>query len=309
MTGGGAKGCFQVGVLRRIAQEESNGAAPEHALPWQYVEGVSTGALQAAGISGGTFEDLDNLENTWMSIRGNSDIYSKALWPLKVIFGDGIYNYESPWPWDKKKGLKKLIQKTFDPTKVRIPTSFGVVDELSGRYLSVSAADPMARSYLLASCAMAVYFPPVKVWLPSGERMHLHDGGHRHITPLKKFVEQGVTHLDIILASPIPMSFKKPDKVDKTYESAARALSMFTHQIYLADIRKLLEKNEIARGNPSSGLKYIETKIYAPHMSAILPDTLDFDPHKIREAYNYGLSHDTLVDHGYLFDMLDYYGI
>ncbi len=65
MSGGGAKGAFQVGVLKRMYEV---GIRP------QIVCGTSVGALNGAKLAENSETVITELEALWLSIRGNDDV-------------------------------------------------------------------------------------------------------------------------------------------------------------------------------------------------------------------------------------------
>src|SRR3546814_18038092 len=83
LSGGGAKGAFQVGVVHELVV--NRGVAID------IVAGVSTGAIQALGVAQ---DDVPGLLDAWLGIRGNASIYKER--PLGVVGGflgeDAIYD-------------------------------------------------------------------------------------------------------------------------------------------------------------------------------------------------------------------------
>ncbi|MGH6633100.1 MAG: patatin-like phospholipase family protein, partial [Sphingopyxis sp.] len=83
LSGGGAKGAFQVGVVHELVVNRG--------VCLDIVAGVSTGAIQALAVAQ---DDVPELLDTWLAIRGNSSIYKER--PLGVIGGllgeDALYD-------------------------------------------------------------------------------------------------------------------------------------------------------------------------------------------------------------------------
>ena len=92
LSGGANKGAYQAGVIYGMAH-----ILPEEDLLWDVVAGVSTGALNAGGISVWPIEKpremSEWLVNLWMNMT-NDQIYVK--WPLGYVQGlyseSGIYD-------------------------------------------------------------------------------------------------------------------------------------------------------------------------------------------------------------------------
>jgi NTE family protein len=101
LSGGGAKGAFQVGVLDELIT--NRGVKIDVAV------GTSTGSIQALAVAQG---DIPKLLQLWLGIRNNSDIYVKK--PLGV--GGGVVGADSLYD---AKGLRKLLKQNADDAKLR----------------------------------------------------------------------------------------------------------------------------------------------------------------------------------------------
>ena len=66
LSGGGAKGAFQVGVIDALITEKK--------VSFDLAVGTSTGAIQAAAVAQ---DDIGQLISFWKSIKGPDDIYHK----------------------------------------------------------------------------------------------------------------------------------------------------------------------------------------------------------------------------------------
>ena len=83
LSGGGAKGAFQVGALDQLITKRK--------VKFDIAVGTSTGAIQAAAVAQ---DDIPRLVRTWEGIKGDEDIYKKRSGTLlAVITGQpSIYN-------------------------------------------------------------------------------------------------------------------------------------------------------------------------------------------------------------------------
>src|SRR3546814_3964807 len=101
LSGGGAKGAFQVGVVHELVVNRG--------VRLDIVAGVSTGAIQALGVAQ---DDVPALLDAWLGIRGNSSIYKTR--PLGVVGGllgeDALYDTGPP---------KRLLKRFANGTKLR----------------------------------------------------------------------------------------------------------------------------------------------------------------------------------------------
>ena len=78
LSGGGAHGAFQVGVIKRLA---------ELGHQWDLVAGVSVGAINAMQMAMYAPKDhlqaARELEQFWYNIRGNDTIYRN--WTIPIL--------------------------------------------------------------------------------------------------------------------------------------------------------------------------------------------------------------------------------
>ena len=83
LSGGGAKGAFQVGALDQLITKRK--------VKFDIAVGTSTGSIQAAAVAQ---DDIPRLVRTWEGIKGDEDIYKKRSGTLlAVITGQpSIYN-------------------------------------------------------------------------------------------------------------------------------------------------------------------------------------------------------------------------
>ena len=126
LSGGGAKGAFQVGVLDELIGTRG--------VRFDAFCGVSTGSIQALG---GAMDDMPGLVRQWTSINGNRDVYKKrplgaagaaeAIIAIKAI-NDGIVpptinttNLDPSIP----EGLKIALQPIKKTINIAMSNTFG----------------------------------------------------------------------------------------------------------------------------------------------------------------------------------------
>ena len=189
LSGGGAKGSFQVGALKSILSND------EKKLDFHIIKGVSVGALNGAILAQAkldadpvtSWENLkaqyDVLRSIWDGIKGNDDIYhTQVLAEIRLGFDlNSLYTREP---------LEALVIKYIDETKLQNSGrkfTAGVVSLPSGNYTEFGTdrpAGPATRQMILASTAIPDVFPIVD----TGSDV-LVDGGVRNITPLAAVYE------------------------------------------------------------------------------------------------------------------------
>jgi len=101
LSGGGAKGAFQVGVLKALIRGKK--------VNFETVVGTSTGAIQAAGVAQ---DDIGALVKFWTDLKGPDDIYkSRGGTFINIITGQpSLYNTDP---------LRKLLNDAINEQKIR----------------------------------------------------------------------------------------------------------------------------------------------------------------------------------------------
>ena len=295
LSGGGAKGAFQVGVLDELVTNRN--------VKIDIFAGVSTGAIQALG---GAMNDMLGLLDQWLSIKGNGDVYKKRpLGAAGVVFGaDSIYD-SGP--------IRKKIRAYADPEKLRRgrrKLRVGVVSLATGQYVDVDERNPNIGDWVYASCAQPPFFEPLKSKDANGVSEQWVDGGVRNVTPLSSAMQLRPRALLVILASP-PAPVPEPGK---TYGDliaiGLRAAGIQGIEVAANDVGNAMLINDLIAAreaqlhklmdiglNPSQineALAPLDTqlarysfapiRIIAPAAGFDAADTLEFNPAKIRTA-------------------------
>ncbi len=268
LSGGGAKGAFQFGVLEYLHEKGK--------LDFDIVCGVSVGALNATLLAQGEFQRLKEL---WLGIRGNEDIYKKYSW-LSVILGkkDSL---------NDNKPLKELIEKYVDRKKIienftskgKI-LKIGVVSFTTGQYKPISPTHSSFEQMLLASASIPIMFKPINI---SADDLQVVDGGVRNITPLKDAIDAGADEIVMVLASPRWVQPGKR-KYGNLLEIIIRTFDILANEVYITDIENCEWYNVHLKDDGEH--RYIDLKIVEP--AEYFMDTLDFHPDKIRQAIKIG---------------------
>lgn len=257
MSGGGAKGAFQMGVLQQLDKAGVKADA---------VYGTSVGALNSAGYA---YSNVDYMTQLWMDIEGpkwympwtpSPDILA-FNWSTLALCSDGIYNL-SP--------LADQLDKHFQGT----PTCEATVCSVSlktGEIRYTSTKDSSREDFLKATIASAAI--PTAMSPVDGEWV---DGGVREQTPVAKAVADGHDNIIILSCNPLvknpPYPFTEPGLFLRFVSLGWRAINdVMEHQIFLSGFAPFM--NQIPN---------VKFQVYAPDV--VYMDTLDFDPAKIRKA-------------------------
>ncbi|MGH7724435.1 MAG: patatin-like phospholipase family protein [Candidatus Eiseniibacteriota bacterium] len=312
MSGGGAKGAFQVGAVDTLVHERQ--------LDFQVVAGVSAGALNALVLAQakgpeGLRSQIEVLKRLWLGIDSDRDIYRHRFLGqvLAFVMKDSVHD---PSPLREKiERFGRIDDLRGSSREFRI----GVSWLETGGYESIDQNHEAIHACTLASSSMPVLFPPV----PVGDRSGV-DGGVRSVTPLDEAFD-ALKHLHaispnqelemyVLLASPLSMveergPWKTGLKIGK------RALSMLINEIYREDLRYALAINNAVRSHvelrtrlverlgaavadglldglefPYSPPKYQYVRVHAVVPDREFSDALEFDPQKIRQAFEAGRS-------------------
>lgn len=221
LAGGGARGAYQVGVLKAIAQLTNAKVSP-----FPIITGVSVGAINAVALASrakGFDEGVSWLEDLWSNLHAR-DIYrtdaaSVCLcglhWLLTIAFGGlGI---RSPNALLNAAPLRQLLERTIDFANVTKAIESGPLDALAitassyadGRaktfFQGSGAFDGWSRArrdgvpttinidHVLASTALPFIFRPREV---DGE--YLGDGAVRLTAPLSPAIRLGARKILVI---------------------------------------------------------------------------------------------------------------
>jgi len=254
LSGGGAKGCFQVGVMKHLLKE------------WMpdCVYGTSVGALNAFGLS---FMGMEGTEKMWRSIQGRSDILSLKL---NMLWSDSVYSMK-PLREKLQAGLKvEALEYVGDACVVVTNLVDGSLNYYYRRQMSHDAFALMTEA---SACI------PFFMEMPLGKYV---DGGVREQAPLAQAIKDGADEIIIILCNPMVQNPLNKWKTSWPHFLSAgmRALDVMEHEVFVNDVRKC------TRYNNEKGKKKINLKVFAP--GRILMSTLDFDPKKIAAGIAHG---------------------
>lgn len=285
LSGGGAKGEFQLGFLMALAEKPPQQLDREFC----FFTGVSVGALNATILAqhAALASGVAALTRVWDSIRKNDHVYETplgekvgmvaALFTERGIARDAIHK---PTP------LHRLIGGHVswgDLAKARAEGrtwGIGVTSLIDGRYYLISNWDLLVdeglkkyggrlglhlrqheygsipdhvEGFVLASASMPLFFPPVDLY---GHRFV--DGGVRDVTPLSAaFLAATLPsspakalQLDEILvinASPKDPTYRTADDLDSGREIVARSIELMVNEITINDIEVAKAMNAMAR--------------------------------------------------------------
>jgi len=270
LSGGGSKGAFQLGAMKRLIRFEGN--------RYDIFCGTSVGALNAAYMSQYSpdtqSDGLGSLIGTWVGLK-QKDVYTSwpILGPVLGLFRKGLYD-ASP--------LKNLIKKHINPNRIITQLRLATVSLSSGALRVFTEEDSNILDAVYASAAYPVMFQPTKI----GKEWYT-DGGLRDLTPLKQAIEAGADEIHIINCSNTTMDTQVVDSL-KSFGILLRSIEIMTNEILLNDIQTMYNINKEVQAGTNTEKKYIKFKLLQPSTYTKLSDPLKFDHDEILDMIEAG---------------------
>jgi NTE family protein len=281
LSGGGARGAYQVGVLKFIGD-----LAREHQIanPAGIYSGVSAGAINAAVMASSAHDfpsGADQLVQLWSSLTSEqvfrTDIVSMGKiglqWMGDLSFGgfanlstDGRALLDTDPLADllKRNLVLNQIQANIDSNQLQAlaitaldyQTSESITfvqgqenTPIWDKYRKRSERTKIEVDHILASSAIPLLFPPRPV-----NKRHFGDGCVRNLTPLGPAVYMGATDLLVIGVRMQREVSPAPNTSLTKAPSVARVASVLLNSILLdnieSDVQRLKSINEFLRRVP-----------------------------------------------------------
>ena len=222
LSGGGARGAYQVGVLKALAQ-----LLPRTGVnPFQIVCGTSSGAINAAKVASEAddfHQAIQGLEAIWSNLSsdqihqvGYMDIVKSAVKILMSFFHSGIANGQSLSLFNNQP-LLNLLQRSIDIARLDKMISAQHIHALSISALGYSSGQNFSffqgheslkswrrsrrigvktrleHKHLMASSALPAIFPAVRL-----NQEYFGDGALRQSAPMSAALHLGADKLLVI---------------------------------------------------------------------------------------------------------------
>jgi len=272
LSGGGAKGAYQVGVLKRWMGEQGR--------DYDAICGISVGAINGAYLAqfskGNPKAAADALEKLWNRVD-NSNV-KRSWFPFGVlgsILKPSVYDSRPLQDWIKRELRTDQVARSGRQLRV-VAVSWN-----SGEAKVADQSTSDLASWVIASSAFPVMLTPINI----GGQLWT-DGGLRSVTPLGEAIRLGATEIDVIMCSN-PFAADPFDALGKAAipALALRAVDILTDQIMRADLEICGLKNDLARaGGPH---RHVKLRLLQPSRP-LTSDSLDFDPSNLREMMRIG---------------------
>jgi len=301
LSGGGARAAYQVGVLAAIADLLPDAAHN----PFPVIVGTSAGAINAVGLACGALhftEAIRRLTTVWQGFHTHQ-VY-RSDWPGVLrqstrFIGNSLFGLggDTPIALLDNAPLQQLLERELDfsgiAAAVRLRrlravavTAFGyesgqAVTFYQGRatidpwfrHRRVGVPTHLAVEHLLASAAIPLIFPPVKV-----NREYFGDGAVRQSAPISPALHLGANRVLVVGVSGNPQGREANSVVVRPQTGRPPSLAQISGHMLNStfidslegDIELLERLNHMSRLIPSEmhprglGLKPVEVLVIAP---------------------------------------------
>ncbi len=299
LPGGGARGAYQVGVLKAVAEL----VPPGSSNPFPILTGTSAGAINATVLAAHAQNfrlGVTQLGRVWKNFRAEQVFRSDALtmaktsmhWLVSLVTGGLLLR--NPKSLLNNAPLCKLLEKSIPFSRIQNALDKGHLDALAvtasgygssrsvsffqaaehcsewGRVRRIGRRAHIHLDHLMASVAVPLIFPPVRIG-----REYYGDGAMRQNMPLSPAIHLGAERILVIgVRDEHP---DEPDNFDEEpdYPSFGQIAGYMLDTLFLdglyADIERLTRLNMMVEQvetsklhGPSSHLKCIECLVIVP---------------------------------------------
>jgi NTE family protein len=292
LSGGGARGAYQVGVLKAIAEW----LPPDAPCPFEVLVGTSAGAINAAAVAAraqSLREAVESLEAVWSSFRVQQVVRADALemlrsglhWmvslltaghlvspprslfdtgPLYELLGRVIPFERIPAQFEAGR-LHALAVATTSYTTGQAVAFFDGAEEIAGwnRVRRAGRRRRIDHDVLMASAAIPFIFP---AWSIDGD--HYGDGAMRQLAPLSPAVHLGANRVLVIGTRGSAAATPPTGSVPQAGPSPGHLLgfvldSLFTDGLSI-DLERLDQINRLIQGPGSTEHRPIRATVIQP---------------------------------------------
>ncbi len=299
LPGGGARGAFQVGVLKALAELMPKGASS----PFSVLSGTSAGALNTVVLAGKARRfrfAVAELERVWGNFRchqvfrtDNLTMLKSSLhWLSSIILGGFLVG--TPKSLLDNAPLRALLSRNVRFPRIQSAIDDGYLDAIAvtaagyatarstSFFQAASSQSDWARTrrigvrgdlnldHLMASIAVPMIFPPVQI---NGE--YFGDGAMRQATPLSPAIHLGADRILVIGIR--DETADKPPSPDRrqSFPSFAQIAGYMLDTLFMdglySDLERMTRINQLIdsvkpehRNGSLSSLRAIDTMLIVP---------------------------------------------
>ena len=292
LPGGGARGAYQAGVLKAIAEM----LPPSIANPFPVISGTSAGAINATVVANNALSfqpGIDDLVDVWSNFRCEhvfrSDLGYVAKTGLRWLAALtlGGLGPRNPHFLLDNAPLRKLLKRNIRFARIEKAVKEGVLDALaitaSGyswpKAQSFYVGDPglawersrragvrtsMTLDHLMASVAVPFVFPPVRIG-----NEYFGDGALREAAPLSPAIHLGANRL-LVIGTRDEKAMDQPNvaELGEHPPSFGHIAGYILDTIFLdglyADLERVTRVNRLIRSGAESKLQIVDVHIIVP---------------------------------------------
>ncbi len=299
LPGAGARGAYQVGVLKALAE-----LLPAHAAnPFAVICGTSAGAINAAVLASRAQRfrrAVSEMEQVWANFTASQVFRTDSLAMLKaslhwfaalVTGGLGVRN---PRSLLDNSPLRELLASKVRFSRIAQGIDRGYLDALAitaSAYTSARSvtffqageqAKPWSRvrrvgrparidlDHLMASAAVPIIFPPVRL---GGE--YYGDGSMRHRAPLSPAVHLGADRMLVVSVRDEHPDPEPPEQGEAPYPTLAHLGGYMLDALFLdglsTDLERLTRVNRILEQTGHHPLSGPLASLRPLHVHVVLP--------------------------------------
>ncbi len=216
LSGGGARGAYEVGVLRALLKDGP---------PIQLIGGASIGAINAVLAATGQIEELSEVwqrMSTLQIYRPRLDLWRLRKW-TSLLDNHGLF-----------KRLRDNVHWSMLPhSNVQV---FISATNISLRTNETFANSEITYRHVLASSAIPILFAPVQI----GKYWYI-DGAFSLLRPLKPLLKAGATRIFTVFLSPRRPRLRPPTSL---FQLADRTLEVILSSSMTADRKQIESTNQ-----------------------------------------------------------------
>lgn len=301
LPGGGARGAFQVGVLKAIAEL----APPGSRIPFPILSGTSAGAINSVVLASRArhFRSaVSELEQVWANFRSDqvfradswTMLKSSLHWMAAIVLGGNFVGM--PRSLLDNSPLRALLSRNIRFPRLQQSIDSGMLEAVAvtaagystarstsffqgttrhhgwSRTRRVGVRESLNLDHLMASIAVPMVFPPVRI---HGE--YFGDGAMRQATPLSPAVHLGADRILVIgvrdeHADPPPAPGEEQAFPSIAMIAGYMLDTLFMDGLY-SDLERLTRINELVDAIPEShregalaDMRPIDTMIVVPSL-------------------------------------------
>jgi len=289
LPGGGDNGRFQVGVLKKLVDEDFFRNKPflevtddffgDDFIGFDEMTSTSVGSINGAAIAQFDKKDFSKsipfLWDTWLKhVTCNRDIFR---WFFPKYLGGLFHNsFATTWP------LRSLLEKTVDIEKIRksdVNWNIAVVNYNTGELEFFEKHSEFLIDAIMASAAYPAMMELIKI---NGQ--YYIDAGIRDIAPVAGLIKRGCTKILVICThNPYKVEYVTNEEIGNTVNVLKRTLDIAFNEILRRDLVNHAKINSLIRNKKLVDSNYQEVRIKIIYPTSSPGNPLEFD-------YEIGLS-------------------